>query len=366
MTRYNTHTADKSLLALTAILFVGGLFILGSASMMLSYKNLGSVTGYALRQLLTGGGAGMVAMYATSRIPYRTWRTCALPLLLLSFVCLGLLFVPQLKVSFGGATRWLQLGPLNFQPSELLKLTFVMYLASWLDSRRREVGSVSYGMIPFALMVSVVAVFLIMQPDIGTLFVIVMTAGLLYLLGGGKTSQAVVLGLLGIGVFYLVIQLASYRLSRLLVFLNPGSDPQGLGYQINQAFIAIGSGGFWGLGFGRSVQKYQYLPEPMGDSIFAIFAEEMGFFGVTLLIACFFLFFLKSLHIAKRAPDVFGKLLAAGIAAGIMSQAFINMAAISGLMPLTGIPLPFISYGGTSLAIMLAGVGILLNISRHT
>lgn len=366
MTRHNTHTVDKQLLILTAILFVGGLFILGSASMMLSYKNLGSVTGYALRQLLIGGGAGMVGMYATSRIPYRTWRTCALPLLLLSFVCLGLLFVPQLKVSFGGATRWLQLGPLNFQPSELLKLTFVMYLASWLDSRRREVGSVSYGMIPFALMVSVVAVFLIMQPDIGTLFVIVMTAGLLYLLGGGKTSQAVVLCLLGIGVFYLVIQLASYRLSRLLVFLNPGSDPQGLGYQINQAFIAIGSGGFWGLGFGRSVQKYQYLPEPMGDSIFAIFAEEMGFFGVTLLIACFFLFFLKSLHIAKRAPDVFGKLLAAGIAAGIMSQAFINMAAISGLMPLTGIPLPFISYGGTSLAITLAGVGILLNISRHT
>lgn len=366
MATRHLHTVDKQLLILTAILFAGGLFILGSASMTLSYKNLGSVTGYAVRQFLIGGGVGVAAMYATSRIPYRTWRKFALPLLLLSFVCLGLLFVPQLSVSFGGATRWLNLGHISFQPSELLKLTFVMYLASWLDARRREVGSVSYGMIPFALMVGVVAVFLIMQPDIGTLFVIVMTAGFLYLLGGGKTSQAVVLFLLGIGVFYLVVQLAPYRLSRLLVFLNPGSDPQGAGYQISQAFIAIGSGGFWGLGFGKSVQKYQYLPEPMGDSIFAIFAEEMGFFGVMLLIACFVLFFLRGLRVAKRAPDVFGKLLAAGVAAGIMSQAFVNMAAISGLMPLTGIPLPFVSYGGTSLAITLAGVGILLSISRHT
>src|SRR3989338_584149 len=366
MNRHHPHAVDKQLLVLTAILFVGGLFVLGSASMMLSYKNLGSVTGYAARQLLLGGGVGIVAMYATSRISYRTWRKFALPLLLMSFVCLGLLFVPQLKMSFGGATRWLKLGPVSFQPSELLKLTFVIYLASWLDSRRREVGSVSYGMIPFALMVSVVAAFLIMQPDVGTLIVVLMTAGFMYLLGGGKTSQAVVLGMLGIGVLYLVVQLAPYRLARLLVFLNPGSDPQGAGYQISKAFIAIGSGGFWGQGFGKSVQKYQYLPEPMGDSIFAIFAEEMGFFCVALLITCFLLFFIKGLGVAKRAPDVFGKLLAAGITAGFMSPAFINIGAVSGLMPLTGIPLPVVFYGGTSLAITLAGVGILLNISRHT
>lgn len=366
MTVRHPHTVDKPLLTLTAILFGGGVLILGSASMMLSYKNLGSVTGYALRQLLLGGGIGFAAMFVTSRIPYRMWRTYALPLLLASFACLGLLFVPQLSVSFGGATRWLKLGPLSFQPSELLKLTFIIYLASWLDSRRREVGSVSYGMIPFVIMVSVVGVFLVMQPDVGTLFVIVMTAMFLYLFGGGKSSQIVVLILLGVVAFYLMIQLAPYRLARLLVFLNPGSDPQGAGYQISQAFIAIGSGGFWGLGFGKSVQKYQYLPEPMGDSIFAIFAEEMGFFGALLLIACFFAFFFRGLRIARSAPDVFGKLLAAGITVGIMSQAFVNMAAISGLMPLTGIPLPFISYGGTSLAITLAGVGILLNISRHT
>lgn len=361
------HTTDRSLLFMTTAFFVGGLLILGSASMVLAYKNLGSITGYALRQLIVGGGVGFVLMAITSRIHYRTWRKLALPLLLLSFVCLGLLFMPQLKVSFGGATRWLQIGPFSFQPSELLKIAFIIYLASWLDARRREVASVSYGMIPFALMVSIVAVFLIMQPDLGTLFVIVITAGLLYFFGGGKASQVVILFFLGAAVFYLMAQLAPYRVSRLAVFLNPGSDPQGAGYQINQASIAIGSGGFWGLGFGKSVQKYQYLPEPMGDSIFAVFAEEMGFVGTALLVAFFFFFFLKGLRIAKQAPDVFGKLLAAGITTGIMSQAFVNMAAISGLMPLTGIPLPFISYGGTSLAITLASIGILLNISRsHT
>lgn len=364
--RTAAHTVDKSLFGMTLAFLVGGILILGSASMVLAYKNLGSIMGYALRQLAIGGGVGCIAMAATSRIPYRMWRRLALPLLLISFVCLALLFVPQLRFSFGGAARWLKIGPFSFQPSELLKIAFIIYLASWLDARRRDVASVSYGMIPFALMVSVVGVFLIMQPDIGTLFVVVVTAGLLYFFGGGKTSQVITLVLLGIAALLLLVQLAPYRASRLFVFLNPGHDPLGAGYQINQATLGIGSGGFWGLGFGKSVQKYQYLPEPMGDSIFAVLAEEMGFIGAIVLIAWFFLFYVKSLSIAKHAPDVFGKLLAAGIATGIMSQAFINMAAISGLMPLTGIPLPFISYGGTSLAMTLASVGIVLNISRYT
>ena len=364
--RATAHPVDKSLLAMTLALFAGGMLILGSASMVLAYKNLGSVTGYALRQLLIGGGAGLVAMVITSRIHYRTWRKLTLPFLLISFGCLALLFIPRLGLSFGGATRWLKFGPVSFQPSEILKISFIIYLASWLDARRREVASISYGMIPFFLMVSVVGVFLVMQRDMGTFFVIGATAMLLYLFGGGKLSQVIILILLGIAALFLLIQLEPYRAARLTVFLHPASEPLGAGYQINQASLGIGSGGFWGLGFGRSVQKYQYLPEPMGDSIFAVFAEEMGFVGAVALLAFFFFFYVKGLWVARRAPDVFGKLLAAGIATGIMSQAFINMAAISGLMPLTGIPLPFISYGGTSLAITLASVGILLNISRYT
>lgn len=361
-----SHPIDRSLPYLVLTLFVAGILILTSASMTLAYKNFGAIWSYALRQLLSGGGIGLILMVVASRIPYRLWRTWALPLLVACFVLLALLFVPQLGLSSGGATRWLRLGPLAFQPSEFLKLAFIIYLASWLDARRRDVASVSYGMIPFIIMLSVVGVFLIMQPDMGTLFVISVTAGLLYFLGGGRMSQVVTLVLLGGAMFYLLIQLAPYRFDRVRVFLHPGLDPQGAGYQITQASIAIGSGGFFGLGFGKGVQKYQYLPEPMGDSIFAIFGEEMGFLGATCLIGLFFSLFLKGFSIAKRSPDVFGKLLAAGISIGIMTQAFVNMAAISGLLPLTGIPLPFVSYGSSSLAVMLASTGILMNISRHT
>ena len=173
------------------------------------------------------------------------------------------------------------------------------------------------------------------------------------------------LSLFGLSIFYFLIQIAPYRLARILVFLNPGTDPQGTGYQITQALIAIGSGGFNGLGFGKSLQKYNYLPEPMGDSIFAIFSEELGFIGVILLVTLFAFLFWRGLAIAKNAPDNFGKLLAAGISISIMVQAFINMAAISGLLPLTGLPLPFISYGSTSLIMTLMSIGILLNISKH-
>ncbi len=361
-----TRSVDTSLLTLTCVLLVGGLLVLLSASMVLSYKNFGFIGSYAIRQVLFGGLIGGIGLYVCSRVRYRIWKKLALPLVLVSFILLALLFIPQLSYAFGGARRWIKIGPVNFQPSELLKISFIIYLASWLDTRRREVVSISHGMIPFALMIAVVGVFLLMQPDIGTLGVILFTAGMMYFLGGGKISQMVTLSLFGMALLYLVVQLAPYRLSRISVFLNPGNDPRGAGYQITQASIAIGTGGFWGLGFGKSLQKYHYLPEPMGDSIFAIFVEETGFFGASLLMLLFSAFFIKGLAIARSAPDAFGKLLAAGISIGIMAQAFINMAAISGLMPLTGIPLPFISYGGTSLAITMASIGILLNISRYT
>ncbi|TSC77577.1 MAG: Uncharacterized protein G01um101433_542 [Parcubacteria group bacterium Gr01-1014_33] len=286
--------------------------------------------------------------------------------MILSFVLLAAIFIPEISYSWGGARRWLTFGGLSFQPSELLKFSFIVYLAAWLEARKKEVASIPYGVAPFVLMVGIIAIFLVMQPDIGTLGIIVGTAGVLYLLGGGRIPQMMALSGFGAILGYILIHLAPYRLHRMLVFLNPGLDPQGIGYQINQAFIAIGSGGFWGLGFGKSIQKYNYLPEPINDSIFAIFAEEMGFIGVLLLAACFLFFFWRALWIAKRAPDSFGTLLAAGIGTSITLQAFVNMAAISGLVPLTGIALPFVSYGGTTLAITLASVGVLLNISKYT
>lgn len=360
------RSMDKPLLTITIVIFAVGILILASASMVLSQKNFGSISYYFLKQLLYGGAVGGVALLFTQWMPYRTWKRISLFLMLASFALLALVFFPKIASTYKGATRWLSFGPLSFQPSELLKLTFIIYLASWLDARRKEVASLSYGMIPFAMMLAIVGIFLIMQPDIGTLGVIIATAGILYFLGGGEVSQIATLSSFGAIMLYFLIQLKGYRLGRILVFLNPNLDPQGIGYQITQAFIAIGSGGFSGIGFGRSIQKYSYLPEPMGDSIFAIFSEEMGFIGAFILISLFCLLFWRGLYIAKKAPDVFGKLLASGISIGIMVQAFINMAAISGLLPLTGIPLPFVSYGGTSLAITLASIGILLNISKYT
>ena len=352
------------MLFLTITLFVVGLLILASASMVLSQKNFGTISFYILRQFLYGGVLGGIALFLAQLTPYRVWRRLALPLMILSFLLLALLFIPHFSYVVGGARRWLRLGSFSFQPSEVLKFSFLVYLASWLDARRKDIKSVSYAMIPFSLMLAVVGVFLVMQPDVGTLGVVIATAGILYFLGGGKISQIATLSLFGIFMLYLVVQIAPYRLQRITVFLNPQTDPKGIGYHINQASIGIGSGGFWGLGFGKSLQKYSYLPEPMGDSIFAIFAEEVGFIGACGLLALFGLFFWRGMLIARRAPDLFGKLLAAGISIGIILQAFINMAAISGLLPLTGIPLPMVSYGGTSLVVTLASIGVLLNISK--
>lgn len=356
---------DKPFLYATLTLFVVGFVILSSASMAISYREHGSIFYYTLRQLIPGGIVGLACLCIFQMIPYRHWKRAALPLMIISFVLLALIFIPEISYGAGGARRWLKFGPISFQPSEILKLGFIIYLASWLDARRKEVRSFSYGTMPFTLMVSIVGIFLMMQPDFGTFGVIVATAGLLYFLGGSKISQMG--GLIGFGLIacFFLIQIAPYRFNRILVFLNPSFEPQGIGYQINQALIAIGSGGFWGLGFGRSLQKYNYLPEPMTDSIFAIFAEEMGFIGICVLLALFGFFFWRALIIARKAPDIFGRLLAMGLAAGIMIQVFVNMAAISGLLPLTGIALPFISYGGTSLVITMGMAGIILNISKY-
>ncbi|MBI2121557.1 MAG: putative lipid II flippase FtsW [Candidatus Sungbacteria bacterium] len=357
---------DKPLFYITLAFFIGGLLILASASMVLSQKAFGMSGYYVLRQSLFGGLGGVIGFFIASRIPYRFWKKAAIPLMICSLIFMAVLFLPGFGYSFGGARRWISVGPLSFQPSEILKFSFWVYLAGWLEARKNDVVSVSRGMIPFAFMLSVIGIFLLMQPDIGTLGVIVVSAGLLYFLGGGKTSQIITLVLFGAAAFYFIVQLAPYRLARITAFLNPAADPQGIGYQINQAFIAIGSGGFWGRGFGMSLQKYQYLPESMGDSIFAIFSEEFGFFGSAIFIGLWGVFLLRGFSIARRAPDLFGKFLAAGIIMGITVQSFINMAAISGLMPLTGIPLPFVSYGGTALMVTLIQIGVLLNIAKHT
>lgn len=349
--------SDQMLKLIVLVLFLGGLFVLASASIGLTTRLDLPLHRFVFDQLVAGGLVGFLALVITSRIPYKKWRALALPVFIASLVLTALVFLPGFGFEHGGATRWIIVGPINFQPSELLKFGYLLYLAA-LFSARRSVWV-------FALASALAGILLVLQPDIGTLGVLVGSGLILFLVAGGEWKYLIAAALAGLIALAVLIYLEPYRLERLKVFLNPNRDPRGSGYQIRQAFIAIGSGGVFGKGFGMSQQKFNYLPEPMGDSIFAVAAEEFGFIGSAALILLFLAFAWRGFFIASGAPDRFGKLLGAAIISHIVIGSFINIAALSGLLPLTGVPLAFISKGGTALAITLAQIGILLNISRH-
>ncbi|MBI2582788.1 cell division protein FtsW [Candidatus Azambacteria bacterium] len=271
----------------------------------------------------------------------------------------------RLGVALGGARRWASFGPLRFQPAEVAKLGFILYVASWFEGRERHLHKFWESLGPFLLLVGVFGALLLLQPNLGTFGILALTALAMLFLAGGRFRHLATIVAAGVGLLFLAIRLAPYRLNLLLAFLDPSRDPQGIGYQISQALLAIGSGGLFGRGLGHSVQKFNYLPEAVGDSIFAILVEELGLIGGAVLIALFLFIGYRGFIIAKRAPDSFGRLLAGGITSWILIQAFVNIAAISGLIPLTGVPLPFVSYGGTSLAVLLTAVGILASVSKY-
>ncbi|MDP1620201.1 MAG: putative lipid II flippase FtsW, partial [bacterium] len=308
----------------------------------------------------------LFVMMIVKNIDYKIWKKLSVPFFFVSMVFLILVFVPGIGTKIYGASRWVQFGPFSFQPAEMLKISLIMYLAAWLEGKKEMVDDLYEGLVPFAIIVASISFLLIKQPDIGTLGVTILIAMSVFFASGAKISHMFLMGAAGIASLFALIKFESYRMNRLLVFLNPELDPRGIGYQINQALLAIGSGGIFGVGLGHSLQKFNYLPEPVGDSIFAIIGEELGILGESVLIFLFIALAMRGFKIAKNAPDVFGRLTAVGIVSWIIFQAFINIAAISGLIPLTGIPLPFISYGGTSIVFLLAGVGILLNISKQT
>lgn len=358
---------DKVFLITVIILLLFGFFILSSASLGLAAKTNKNSYFPVLKQIILGGGVGLILFFITSRIDYKKWKKIALPLFIFSFFLTLLVFVPYFGLEHGGAKRWLTLGNYTFQPSELLKFSFIVYLSSWLAKRGSEICSLKTGLLPFLTIVSFVSLLMIKQPDIGTLGIMVLSGIFLFFLAGGKIIQIGLIILLGL-IFVSSLTFFSpyhYMVDRITVFFDSSHDALGKGYQINQTKIAIGSGGLWGLGFGQGLSKFNYLPEPTGDSIFAIIGEEFGFVGSVTLILLFLLFFYQALKIANHAPDIFGRLLASGIAILIIVQSFINMYAVVGLIPLTGLPLIFISQGGSSLALTLAEVGIILNISKH-
>jgi len=361
-----TKKIDRILFFAILALIVFGLVMIASAGVSYSKTRFDDSYFFFKRQLFFGVLPGLLALIIFSKVNYRFWKKIAVPFFIASIIFLILVFIPGLGIKTYGANRWLQLGPISFQPSEMLKLSLVIYLAAWLSGKNEKIKDFLEGLIPFLVILGIISFLLIKQPDIGTLGSIIFIAIPMFFASGAKIKHLFLIGIGGLTILYALIKMESYRASRLLVFLHPEVDPRGVGYQINQALLAIGSGGIFGLGLGKSLQKFNYLPEPVGDSIFAIIGEELGFIGVFVLVSLFLIFAIRGLKIAKYAPDQFGFLVSVGIVSWIVFQAFINVGAISGLIPLTGIPLPFISYGGTSMVFLLSAVGILLNISKHS
>jgi cell division protein FtsW len=360
------HVADTTLLLIVLGLTIFGLMMVGSASSVLGEQLRGDPFFFFKHQLFYGGLAGLAVFIIAFFVPYRQWKILALPALLATLALLILVFIPGLQVASGGSARWIGVGPITIQPSELAKLAFILYLAGLLERKGEDIRDWRKSVVPFLVIMAIIGTLIVLQPDIGTLFIISVIALVMVYVAGFRLRHLALITLGGMAVFGILIGTARYRLARLFVYLHPELDPQGIGYQINQALLAVGTGGLWGLGFGRSRQKYLYLPEPTGDSIFAIIAEELGFIRLLLVLAAFAFIIYKGYSIAQRAPDVFGRLLAAGITTWIAIQAFINIGSILGLTPLTGIPLPFVSYGGSALATLLFAAGVLLNISKYT
>ncbi|MBI5733315.1 cell division protein FtsW [Candidatus Jorgensenbacteria bacterium] len=366
MSRYinKASSPDYLFISLLFFLVIFGLVMLSSASSEKAQDQFGNSYYYVNHQIVYGLSIGLVGFLVGALVYYRFWEKFALPLLLLSLALVLLVFTP-LGLNIKGGERWVAVGPVSFQPSELLKLSFFIYLGTWIGRSQSRSQSFGNGLIPFLFLVGGVMLVLLLQPSTTTAALIFTASILTYFTAGARLRFLVVAVLIAALAFSLLVYITPYRLTRVISFLNPSVDELGTSYHINQAQTAIGSGGIFGVGFGKSTTKLNSLPEPIGDSIFAVIAEELGFVGGILLIFIFLFFVWRGLAIARAAPDTFGRLIVTGFMSIIGLQAFVHIAAISGVTPLTGVPLPFISYGGTSLATFLMMSGIVVNISRY-
>lgn len=357
--------ADGTLALILALLMMCGLLTLFSATY---YKAVDQ--GDALLEVkkqLIGVGLGAFLMFLTSRIPYSFWQKPRVVMLALtgSFALLVLVLIPGIGVYVNGSRRWLNITGLSFQPSELAKIASVMYLASTLSFRLKQVERLWTGILPLLVVPAAMFLLILQQPNLSTAGSIMIVAVLMMLLAGAKWKHLSLMGVVGLAVGFAYAWVEPYRRERLLSFRNPFAQMSDEGYQLSQSLIAIGSGGLFGRGLGQGRQKFSYLPYPESDFIFAIIGEDFGLFGCCVVILLFVAFAVAGMRIALNCQDRYGCLLAAGITAMISVQAFINIGVVVGILPTTGLPLPFFSAGGTSISLLMAAVGILFNISRH-
>ncbi|MFJ5622206.1 stage V sporulation protein E [Peribacillus loiseleuriae] len=357
---------DFILIIVTLSLLAIGLIMVYSASAIwAAYKFDGDSFYFAKRQLLFAG-VGVVAMFFIMNVDYWTWRTWAKLIIIVCFVLLLAVLVPGIGVERNGSRSWIGVGAFSIQPSEFMKLAMIAFLAKFLSERQKFITSFKKGLMPSLGIVFLAFGLIMLQPDLGTGTVMVGTCVVMIFVSGARVVHFAWLGLLGVAGFVALIASAPYRIKRITSFLDPWADPQNSGFQMIQSFYAIGPGGLFGLGLGQSRQKFFYLPEPQTDFIFAIISEELGFIGGTLVILLFALLLWRGVRIALGAPDLYGSLVAVGIIAMVAIQVMINIGVVTGLMPVTGITLPFLSYGGSSLTLMLIAIGVLLNISRYS
>ncbi|MEK7465308.1 MAG: putative peptidoglycan glycosyltransferase FtsW [Patescibacteria group bacterium] len=355
---------DLVFIVLLALLIVFGFVMLTSASSDMAKARFGDSLYFLKHQLLFGFGTGLLGFFIGMMVYYRRWEKWAPWLFAASLLLLILVFSP---LGFGtkGSERWLSVGPITFQPGEVLKLTFFLFLAAWLGKNAARVKSLKNGLIPFLLILGLTAGLLFIQPATSIAVIILGAAFAVYFIAGAKWWYIAVAILVGVGVVAALIYVTPYRSERFTSFLHPETDTLGKSYQINQILMAIGSGGATGVGFGKSTTKLKTLPEPIGDSIFAVIGEELGFTGTVALVLLFLFLLLTGLRIASHAPDVFGRLFVTGFVSLVGIQTFINIAAMTKIIPITGVPLPFVSYGGTALTIFLTMAGIVVNISKY-
>ena len=362
-----SHQPDFVLLIVVALLIFFGLLFLSSTSSSLAFEERNQDIYFFVKQQITHGLLpGLLFFYFTLRINYLSYQKYYRWFFVFSIIMLLLVFIPGLRLEDATAKSWINLGFASFQTSEIVKLSFILFLAAWLDNLSVRIQYWKESLVPFLVYLGAIAILIMLQPDLGTFSIIAFSALAMYFVAGADWKQIGSIFLLGFSFLVILVMAAPYRLNRLLSFLNPDSDPLGASYQIRQALIAVGSGGWFGVGLGYSRQKFDYLPEPAGDSIFAIIAEEIGFIFSVLLIILFVVLVARGFKIIRSAPDNFSKFIALGIVAWLSGQIFLNIGSIIALLPLTGVPLPFVSLGGTNLAITLLAVGILANISKYT
>ena len=355
---------DKMLLAATLALLLLGLAMVYSASAVIALSRHGDSLYYLKKQALWMG-IGLVGMVAAMRLDYRAWRKLTLPFLGVSLLLLVLVLLPQVGSEVHGARRWLRVGGLSLQPAELAKLALVIYTAYVLAKKGDRIQDFLYGFFPHGVILGVFLILMVMQPDLGTAVHAGLVVVAMLFLGGARLHHLASLGLLALPALYTLVLNVAYRKRRLLAFLDPWQDPTAAGFQMVQSFLALGAGGVLGVGLGEGKQKLFFLPEPHTDFIFALIGEELGLVGAMGTLLLFGVILWRGLRVGLRAEDPFARYLALGITILVSLQAAINMGVVTGLMPTKGLPLPFVSFGGSSLVVSLVGMGILLNVSKH-